>query len=80
MPKTSSTIETFPVVGLIVPRLAALALGVVRDSMREVPPAVRLQVGLVWSLVTTNTEVHKGTDPCRDDPLQHLGNELVIVL
>jgi len=28
----------------------------------------------------TNTGGHKGTDRCRDDPLQHLGNQLVIVL
>jgi len=28
----------------------------------------------------TNTEVHKGTDRCRDARIQHLRNELVIVL
>jgi len=47
--KLRSTIETLLVVGLVVPRLAALALSVVRDTMREV------QASLTWSLVNPRT-------------------------
>ena len=44
-------LRLFPVVGLMVPRLVALALGIMHDKMRKVPPAVshcRLVSHGVW--------------------------------
>jgi len=65
--KPSSTIETFLVVGLIILRLVALALGVVRNTMRKVPPPVSRSHAEFGEL--TNTEVHKVTDHCQDNLL-----------